>query len=167
MECAHACQTWQLPTACHTAERMGSMPLHNLTTVRSATCQSRQVICRRGGVWHGVRTRLPNMAATHRLPHGRADGIYAAAQSHDCEIGHLPMLASSILPDSRRGGIWRLGARRLPYTAQLPTACHKAECLPQGEAEWDIGERMSLRRRDGAEMVQPPKTAGDIPPASS
>ena len=25
------------------AERMGSMPLHNLTTVRSATCQSREV----------------------------------------------------------------------------------------------------------------------------
>jgi hypothetical protein len=34
-------------------------------------------------------TRLPNMAAIHRLPHCKADGICATAQSHAPDIGHL------------------------------------------------------------------------------
>ena len=37
-----------------------------------------------------ARMRLPNMATAHRLPRGKADGIYATAQSHTCEISHLP-----------------------------------------------------------------------------
>ena len=34
--------------------------------------------------------RLPNISTAHRLPQGKADGIYATAQSHAREIGHLP-----------------------------------------------------------------------------
>jgi hypothetical protein len=75
------------------AERMGSMPLHNLTHVRLATCQSRQAPSYPSAdeVGYGsAHARLRNKATTHRLPQGRADGTYAAAQSHAREIGHLP-----------------------------------------------------------------------------
>jgi hypothetical protein len=116
MQRAHACQTWQLPTACHTAERMGSMPLHSLTTVKSGTCQCWQV------------------------------ASYPTAD----EAGY--------------GG----SARAACHTRRnYPPPATRQSAYREGEAEWDIGERMILRRRDGAEMVQPPKKAGDIPPASS
>ena len=75
------------------AEWMGPMPLHNLTTVRSATCQSREVASYPSADEAGykARTRLPNMATTHCPPAtGKAGGPYAAARSHACEIGHLP-----------------------------------------------------------------------------
>ena len=67
------------------------MRLPNMATTHA--CQSRQVASHPSTDevrFKAARMRLPNMATAHRLPRGKADGIYATAQSHTCEISHLP-----------------------------------------------------------------------------
>jgi hypothetical protein len=115
------------------AERMGSMPLHNLTHVRSASCESRQVASYPSAdeAGYGSVHTLAKTKGNYPPPAtGRADGIYAAAQSHDCEIGHLPKWGSSILPVSRRGGIWKRA--RACQTWHPPTACLHRQSI------WDL-----------------------------
>ena len=93
MQRANACQTRQLPIACHTAEQMGSMPLHSLTTVKSGTCQCWQVASYPSAdeAGYGSVHTLAKTKGNYPPPAtGRADGIYAAAQSLAHEMGHLP-----------------------------------------------------------------------------
>jgi hypothetical protein len=86
----HMATTHHLPAQ---AERMGSMPLHNLTPVRLSICQSRQAPSYLSADKMGYGSaHTPAKYGNHPLPActGRADGIYAAAQSHACEIVYLP-----------------------------------------------------------------------------
>ena len=87
-----ACEIRRLLTACHRAERTGPTPLHNLTHVRSGTCQSRQVPSYPSADEAGYEcAHAPAKHGNYPPPAtGSADGTYAAAQSHACEIGHLP-----------------------------------------------------------------------------
>jgi hypothetical protein len=143
-----------------------------------------------------VSKRQPNMGSIHRLCLVGRGGIGRCLSTISrcpagSEMGHLPNQASRNPPVCRRGGMeWRPSACQSwqpPIACQIrqvafhlladevgwngaqkkPPSTAATHCLPQGEAEWDIGESMILRRRDGAEMVQPPKKASDIPPASS
>ena len=117
------------------AERMGSMPLHNLSHMRWATCQSREVASYPSADEAGYGSaHAPATHGTHPLPachtaERMGSTAYAAAQSHACEIVHLPKQASTILPVDRQGGIWKRA--RACEIRQLPTACHR-------RSGWDL-----------------------------
>ena len=78
------------------AEHMGSMPLHNLTTVRLSTCQSREVASYPSADEAGYKSaHTPAKHGNHPLPachtaERMGSTAYAAAQPHACEIVYLP-----------------------------------------------------------------------------
>ena len=98
----HACRTRQPPTACHTARRVGSTPPHDLTTLRSPTCQTRQTSshlslnkARHGSV------HTPATVGNRPLPATRQGGMGTAPlhglttlRSPTCQIRQVPSYLS-------------------------------------------------------------------------